>query len=252
MEPNIIGKLDEISSRWDCEMRNFTRQLNSLQGEESKSDEVENLRKQFTNFTKSAFEMLKILRESIEKVETRVDEVEQYSRRNCILLHGVPETAAEEPCAVVCDVFKNKLGLDIKILDIDRAHRLGRNGQNSNRTAADIVKEGSRPIIVKFVSYASRALVFKQKVKLKGTKIFITESLTKHRLQLYKMTKEKFGIRNVWTSDGRIVINVNNRKYFVSHKSELTSVPPPPPPPVCIPEGSSKVTVRQKFVNKKT
>ena len=40
--------------------------------------------------------------------------------------------------------------------------------------------------------------------RLKYTGISITGSLTKHRMELLKKAKAKFGFNNVWTVDGRI------------------------------------------------
>ena len=60
---------------------------------------------------------------------------------------------------------------------IDRAHRLGTPDSN-------VRKDGARPqpIIVKFTSYRARQDVFMAKRRLKGTKVVITENLTRRRI----------------------------------------------------------------------
>ena len=64
-----------------------------------------------------------------------------------------------------------------------------------------------RPIIVKFCNYHDRESMYLAKRKLKGTKITITKHLTKRRYKLFKLAKEAFGVRNVWTLDGKIFTN---------------------------------------------
>ena len=53
-----------------------------------------------------------------------VDALEQYSRRNCLLLHGVPESSKDTTEAAIT-VFKDNLQLNITNELIDRSHRLG-------------------------------------------------------------------------------------------------------------------------------
>ena len=45
---------------------------------------------------------------------------------------------------------------------------------------------------------------------LKRTKVSITESLTPHRVAQLKEAKEKFGYKNVWSNDGRIIYKDNS------------------------------------------
>ena len=67
-----------------------------------------------------------------------------------------------------------------------------------------------RPVIVKFARYNIREKVFKSKKNLKAKNISITESLTEYRLSVINEAREKFGFKNVWTYDGRILYKDNN------------------------------------------
>ena len=92
-----------------------------------------------------------------------LDSQEQYSRRNCLLLHGVAETDADTTAAAL-DIIERNLNVKLPRNAIDRSHRLGR--------ATGISGGGKpRPIILKFVSYQDRSAVFARKKNLKGTKI---------------------------------------------------------------------------------
>lgn len=102
---------------------------------------------------------------------------------------------------------------------IDRIHRIGK-----PRSMANITRSGYRPVIVKFISYVQRNLVFTNKKNLKGSNMGITESLTKNRLKLLNNAKEKFNKNSVWTWDGKIVVLVNKSKHYISTHQELNQL----------------------------
>ena len=58
---------------------------------------------------------------------------------------------------------------------------------------------------MKFVRYNDRNRVFRNKKKLKGQKISITETLPKIRMDKLIKAKETYGFTNVWTNDGKIL-----------------------------------------------
>ena len=86
----------------------------------------------------------------VGKLESLVDRQEQYSRRNCLLVHGIEETNDENKDDLVLKSIYEKLGVDITENEIDRSHRIGRK------------KDGQRPrpIIVKLTRYNTRKKVF--------------------------------------------------------------------------------------------
>ena len=67
-----------------------------------------------------------------------------------------------------------------------------------------------RPVIVKFARYNVREKVFKSKKNLKAKNISITESLTGYRMTVLNEARQKFGFKNVWTYNGRIIYKHNN------------------------------------------
>ena len=50
--------------------------------------------------------------------------------------------------------------------------------------------EKSRPVIVKFLRYNTRGLIYKNKKKLKGSRISITENLTSKRITILQRARE--------------------------------------------------------------
>ena len=133
---------------------------------------------------------------TIESLKGCLDRQEQYSRRNCLLIHGLPESKNENTDELVIDTIKEKMGEEIEKNEIDRSHRLGPPKNNGK----------SRPIIIKFVRYNTRCRIFKNKKKLKAKSIRVTESLTKKQIiEALKKAREDHGFENVWSSEGKIL-----------------------------------------------
>ena len=49
----------------------------------------------------------------VEKLEYTSDKMEQYSRRNSVVIHGLPEIKGEDTNSLVIETVKKKMGLDI-------------------------------------------------------------------------------------------------------------------------------------------
>ena len=114
----------------------------------------------------------------------KVDNLEGQSRRDNLIIHGVPETKDkletwEDSERIIDSIFKDKMGLTN--LRYERVHRLGRFSNSK-----------IRPIIVKFTSYKDRSSVFSKKKMLKGSNIFINEDFTKRIQEIRaKLTQSK-------------------------------------------------------------
>ena len=131
--------------------------------------------------------------------------MEHYPRRNFLILHGVSESNDENTNEIIIKTFSEELGVKIKEGDLDRSHRLGKPKRKDNKP---------RPIIVKFARYAIRRVIFMNKRKLKGKRLLITESLTSSRMQLSGDAQRKYRVRNVWTSDGRVMVKENDKIFL--------------------------------------
>ena len=153
------------------------------------------------------------MQKDIQSLEDELDDQQQYSRRNCFLVHGIKEEFKEDVEGKVMEIFANKLEAGVSINDISRSHRIGRFDRNNAN------KGKTRPIIVRFSSYRQRKKVFDLKKKLKGQRITITENLTKKRLSLLKKCIEKFEKKNCWSLDGRIFVNTDlGKKVFTKEE----------------------------------
>lgn len=141
-------------------------------------------------------------------------DTQQYSRRNCIVITGVPETPEkkdangkkipEDTDQLVRDMIKEGLGIEVKKEEIDRTHRATRTKPRGGKP---------RAIIAKFATYNTRHKIIKDRRKLKGKGLGIFELLTKqNQVTLEKakeMVKQVPRLKAAWTWDGNVTILVD-------------------------------------------
>lgn len=227
-----------VSNRVDTlgkTMNEFEQRLDSLLAKHSNGNsnnelpvQLEELKSDFLSFKAEATQTIAEITSDIRSIKVQLndtsnelDELNQYSRRNCLLVHGIPETPNENVDALVLKVLNENLKLtNINLIHIDRCHRIGA----PKRSTASVVREGKRAIIIKFTSYRFRNEVWKSKKLLKGTQILITESLTPRRQKILKLCKDRFGFRQVWSQDGRIVVFHNNRRFTITSEEDLQKI----------------------------
>jgi seryl-tRNA synthetase len=93
--------------------------------------------------------------EHITELTARLDDLEQYNRRNGVRIFGYPEQSIENTDSIVIEIA-GKIGVKLSPDDISRSHRVG------PKSLKD------RPLIVKFVSYRKRRELIQSRSKLKG------------------------------------------------------------------------------------
>ena len=72
-----------------------------------------------------------------ERLQKDVDDLQQYTRRTNLLIHGVPEKPGENTDNVVCNVLK-KMNVNMPLDDIGRSHRLGKKIDGKKRPVKKI------------------------------------------------------------------------------------------------------------------
>ncbi|VDI57548.1 Hypothetical predicted protein [Mytilus galloprovincialis] len=157
--------------------------------------------------------IIKDQQDTINKLQTkltnlgkRVEEQEQYSRRTSLRFNNIKIPTNGNGRMIkpvntdylVLQICNEQLGLDINLKDLGRTHPIGK------------VKNGKMSVIVRFLSYRTRQLVFSNKRKLKNNedKLFISENLTKYRYGLLKhlnVLRFTEKIHSFWTHDGKII-----------------------------------------------
>ena len=116
-------------------------------------------------------------------MELRIDDSEQYSRRTCLRLIGIPLPHDKKETATEClEKVKQVLEkLEVQCTDkcIDRAHRIGQVMEIKNDQGSSTVHQ---PILIKFTNWSTRTAVYRARKKLNGPKIFL--DLTTRRAKL--------------------------------------------------------------------
>ena len=141
---------------------------------------------------------------AIAKLEFSIDELEQYGRNNCLILHGLhnfpnAHSNYDEFLLKVITTLNLHLNLSLDINCVDIAHPL------------PTARNGNTPIIIKFLRRSTRNQVFKRKRLFSRTGLAVTESLTKRRLSLLNEAKSLLGDKNVWTYKGTVFTNINSK-----------------------------------------
>lgn len=151
----------------------------------------------------------------VNNLEIRVQNLEQYSRRNSIRIFGIPEQEGENADLLIVNLSKNHMNYDMQQYEIDKSHRIG---------SKITYKDKCRPILVKFARYKTKEIIFSNKKKLKGTKITIKEDLFKSRFEIYNAAVEKYGFKSVWTSNGRIKVYTTSENKRDDEKKSIVRV----------------------------
>ena len=180
----------------------------------------ENLTETFDFELRTRDERITRMEKEIERLREQQEEAEQYSRRNCLVFHGLRENEGENTNEIVKGVCAEKLGINLQDGDIDRTHRLGAK------------KNRSRGIIIRFTNYDVRNRVYQARKLLRdlpgpGDPIYIQESLTRSRSGLMKeiRTKYKDKYKSIWTQDGRIrVITNEGHRLTLTKKSHIVKL----------------------------
>ena len=163
-------------------------------------------------------------------MKIKLDEMEQYSRRNCLKITGIPEEKDENTDTLVLNVINNLILKEntekMSINEISRSHRVGK--YNPKRKA--------RYIIIKLTTYRWRARVYGNKSNLKSYNrnpskqtgpIFVNEALTSRRAELYGKTRQLVKAKKLnscWTYDGRIYVKlygVRGKKMVIDSLEDL-------------------------------
>ena len=158
-----------------------------------------------------------VLRTQLDDQETRLEDLENYSRASNLIIRGLPESSYAERASGSADALSSEshtsvehsiiklctdtLHVNVRASDIAIAHRLKAGARDT-----------CRPVIVRFVNRRVRDEVFRSKKSLKDSStrgIYISEHLTKKASNIFfearKLVKEK-KLSSAWTFHG--VVNV--------------------------------------------
>ena len=153
----------------------------------------------------------------INELYGQQDDLEQYTRKHSLKIHGIPENLYTSTDDVVIKLGK-RLGVPIAKEEINTSHKLY-NGKNLPKS-----------IIVKFISYKKKAQLYRQRTELKNIKIsdlfstlsvadvakstpiFSNENLTQYRRKIMKKAnqmKREGTIQSAWSLDSKLFVKTS-------------------------------------------
>ena len=157
----------------------------------------------------------------IEKLKQDLDDLEQYGRKNCLIIHGLNyEEGQSDKQAFMSFVTQHMPATKLEDWEIGNIHQLP---STTGRT---------KPIIVKFISHIAKDRIYKQRSKLKNTNIYLTESLTKRNGDLYARCRQHLATRQdrnrpfsqLWTNDGKIFVRCGETVKQIKNTTDIVSL----------------------------
>ena len=154
---------------------------------------------------------VKTLEDTIEKVAAKAKENEQFSCRQNVRVMGFVEEEEEENCAErFMNICREKIGLDVNDQIVDRAHRVGKKEEGTNRA-----------IIVRLKTHKDKLSILWNRKNLKGSGFYINEDLTKINQKLsYTARVTCTNVDTTWTVDGKIFVKrkSDGRRFQVANQ----------------------------------
>ena len=237
------GLSDEDICRIAEKMKQLLSKEINILVEKTVAVKVAPLQTEITNLKTSLAKVQKDLKD----VTVRNDDLEQYSRRSCLRISGIPEQGIDDTTKAVLDLA-DKCGVNVRVEDIDRSHRVGKpktietdDGEDFGSISDEPQPQPqaptqSREIIVKFRSSDARLELLKARkfCRERKLKIYINEDLTKTRKNLAfacrKLKKDaKSTVAKTWVYNGNVFIQDNDdNKVRVTTMEDLDPYIPKP------------------------
>ena len=225
---HLLQNVQQTLQEMRAESRNMADEMKELKASFNKqSTEINALKKALKEIEKVNVELNKSVQSSRKKLAEQRDEInelydqqdnlEQYTRKNSLEIHGIPEdlyTSTEEVIIKLGEQFQ----VPILPVDIDISHKLY-TGKNN-----------PKGIIVKFTSHKKKTHFYKKRIELKNVKlsdifpgapaaaiakfkgIFFNENLTSYRKNIRKkanvMRRDSLLV-SAWSIEGKIFVKTS-------------------------------------------
>lgn len=179
MKEEILAKIDEKFNEMKIDfLKEIKEQIKNevtaaINNEIKKREELESTVAMLQQHVKE-------YQKRINNLEGDTEELEQYGRRLCLRIDGVPSATEKESSEEVLETVKSLIsesGCDIPDAVIDRAHRIGKNYTDKKSNLP------CKSIIVRFTTFRHRTMLYRNRSKLKKAKVKL--DLTKKRYEIY-------------------------------------------------------------------
>ena len=158
-------------------------------------------------------------------IESSHDALEQYSKRNNLVVSGIPDSAQDSELESTVTSIVSDTDVNVESREVEECHRIGKSNNGSKKT------------IIRFVNrkYCKKALLNRkqlERINLKkhhlvsGTRIFINENLTvknEHLAFNCRQLKKGNYIFSTFTKNGTVYVkqNENSRPVAILNMNVL-------------------------------
>ena len=141
-------------------------------------------------------------------IESSHDALEQYSKRNNLVVSGIPDSAQDSELESTVTSIVSDTDVNVESREVEECHRIGKSNNGSKKT------------IIRFVNrkYCKKALLNRKQLEridlrkhhlVSGTRIFINENLTvknEHMAFNCKQLKKRSYILGTFTKNGTVYV----------------------------------------------
>ena len=219
---DLQEKLGEAMKFLDLANANYEEVLHKLDVQEAE-------RKELIAENKILKSTIHSMEKKMSQIYDKYNDMEQYSRRECLEIHGIPQPQdpkSENTNDVVLRVGK-LMGVNLSQEDISVSHRLPTSTKYKGKRSEPL-------IIVKFVRRDMKEKFYRARKQLKGftthdigyhvsRNIYINESLTEINKELFRAclkAKRELQYTYIWTSNGNIFLRKDEHSDVISIKKK--------------------------------
>ncbi len=221
---SFVSEANEMGDSIKKELEKLFKEINEIKVEikntvksskEELKKEINVLQKQIAELTvdkeMKAKEIVE-LREENTKLNIRIEELENYSRRDNIVIHGLPEeqNEGEEELLNLINGVADSPGVPLQPYEIHAFHRLP-------------TKEGkNKPVIVKLNNRQTKARLVRRSKQIKLQNIFVNEYVSKQTNELFsaaRLAKKDGKFQFVWLKEGQVFVRREERSQEVKVKT---------------------------------
>jgi ribA/ribD-fused uncharacterized protein len=209
---HMFGKLCSMDSKIDDTRARVDSFISGLEFLENRLSNVIQVSKDNTESVVTINTQLQNLQSKCDTLESKINEMENYSKRYNIKIFNIEDNPRETPNELRGKLGEILEGMNLNISDfyIDNLHRLPPSGN------------GPRPVIVKFISALDRNLVWSRKSMLSHTKLQFREHFCKQtedsiklllpvrRAALDQKLKVKLVVDKLYINNTKYTVNTLN------------------------------------------
>ena len=134
----MLEQTDDRQIKGECQLTNLSKGVDFTT---QKFDEYGKDRREKGAINATIQNKLKSASMKVEDLKKKTERQEQYSRRNCILIHELKEEKNESTNDRVSKLFTEELNEDVLLADLDRTHRIGKKEtQTTQQTTSSYCK----------------------------------------------------------------------------------------------------------------